>query len=159
MLSWQKRGKKSGATYRGETKQRMEEDKRLGSFMDGFLQCQSCEELCNDDAHGSGIDSIAHTTCAGNETRNSTNAGGTKHLQVAVKNRHQSLSHISICNNAAVSVPALDSTNLVSGAAMIHADHANDADVSVPALDSTNLVPGAAMISSAACWDRRILRV
>ena len=30
--------KKSGATYRREKKQRMEEDKRLGSFMDGFLQ-------------------------------------------------------------------------------------------------------------------------
>ena len=79
-------GEKSGATYRREKKQRMEEDKRLGSFMDGFLQRQSCEELCNDDAHGSGLDSIAHTTCAGNETRNSTNAGGTKHLQVALSN-------------------------------------------------------------------------
>ena len=47
-------------------------------------------------------------------------------MQVAVKNRHQSLSHISICNNAAVSVPALDSTNLVPGAGTIHVlvDHA-----------------------------------
>ncbi|KAL5469151.1 hypothetical protein EMCRGX_G030359 [Ephydatia muelleri] len=34
----------------------MEEDKRLGSFMDGFLQRQSCEELCNDDAHGTEAD-------------------------------------------------------------------------------------------------------
>ena len=54
--------------------------------------------------------------------------------------------HVHHANDAAVSVPALDSTNLVSGAAMIHVDHANDADVSVPALDSTNLVSGAAMI-------------
>ena len=68
---------KSGATYRREKKPRMEDDKRLGSLMDGFLQRQSCEELFYDDAHGSGLDSIAHTTCAGNETRNSTNAGGT----------------------------------------------------------------------------------
>ena len=46
----------------------MEEDKRLGSFMDGFLQRQSCEELCNDDAHGSGRGS--NLTFLSNDTQN-----------------------------------------------------------------------------------------
>ena len=59
--------KKSGATYRREKKQRMEEDKRLGSFLDGFLQRQSCEELCND-AHGSGRGS--NLTFLSNDTQN-----------------------------------------------------------------------------------------